>query len=311
MSVLLPLPLTPVTQMNVPIGKVDVDALEVVLGARRAPPAPRPLPRRRISGHGHRPLPVEELRGDRSPGLASTSSMRAGGDHVATVLAGAGTDVDHVVGGADGVLVVLDHDERVADVAQPLERADQLVVVALVQPDRRLVEDVEHAHEPAADLRGQPDALGLAAAQRGRAAVERQVVEADVVQEAEAFADLLEHLASDQGLALTELEALDAAERGDDAVPAQVHDVHAVDGDRQVLGLQPPAMARGARLLHHQPLDLLLDPVRLGLAVAALEVVDHPLEAGVVAARVAAVADVADAHCLVLGQPVEDAAAAP
>jgi hypothetical protein len=65
----------------------------------------------------------------------------------AAVLAGPGADVDQVVGGADGGLVVLDHDQGVAQVAQPDQRLDEAVVVALVQPDRRLVEDVEHADE--------------------------------------------------------------------------------------------------------------------------------------------------------------------
>ena len=66
----------------------------------------------------------------------------------------------------DRVLVVLDHDQRVAGVAEPDQRLEQPVVVALVQPDRRLVEDVEHADQAGADLGGQPDPLGLAAGQR-------------------------------------------------------------------------------------------------------------------------------------------------
>ena len=68
------------------------------------------------------------------------------------VNAGAGPDVEHVVGGADGVLVVLHHDHGIAEIAQPLERFQQPRIVALVQPDRRLVEHVEHAREPRADL---------------------------------------------------------------------------------------------------------------------------------------------------------------
>jgi hypothetical protein len=105
---------------------------------------------------------------------------RAACDDLAAVLAGARADVDDVVGGADRLLVVLDDDHGVAEVAQPLERLDQPRVVALVQADRRLVEDVEHADEPGADLRRQPDALRLAAGQRAGGAVEREVVEADV-----------------------------------------------------------------------------------------------------------------------------------
>jgi hypothetical protein len=81
---------------------------------------------------------------------------------------------------------VLDDDHRVADVAQVLERLQQAVVVALVQADRRLVEHVHDAGQPGTDLRGQADALRLAAGQRFRRAVERQVVEADVDQELQA-----------------------------------------------------------------------------------------------------------------------------
>ena len=77
---------------------------------------------------------------------------RAAGDDLAAVLAGQRPDVDHPVRRADGVLVVLDHDQRVAEVAQPQQGVEQLLVVALVQPDLRLVEHVEHADEPAADL---------------------------------------------------------------------------------------------------------------------------------------------------------------
>ena len=91
---------------------------------------------------------------------------------LATVLAGARADVDHAVGGADGVLVVLDDDQRVAEVAQPGEGLDQPVVVALVQADARLVEHVEHPDQPGADLGGQPDALRLAAGQRAAGPVE-------------------------------------------------------------------------------------------------------------------------------------------
>jgi hypothetical protein len=58
---------------------------------------------------------------------------------------------------------VLDHDHGVPDVAQPLERRDHLDVVLGVQPDARLVEHVQHAHEAGTDLRGEPDALRLPA----------------------------------------------------------------------------------------------------------------------------------------------------
>ena len=74
---------------------------------------------------------------------------------------------------------------RVAEVAQAGERGDELRVVALVEADRGLVEDVEDAHERAADLGREADPLGLAARERLAGPVEREVVEADVGEEAE------------------------------------------------------------------------------------------------------------------------------
>ena len=123
------------------------------------------------------------------------------------MLPGAGTDVDDPVGGAHRLLVMLDDDEGVADVAQPLQGVDQPRVVALVQTDARFVEDIEHAHQRGADLGRQPDALRLAAGEGVGRALQGEVVEPDIDQEAEPLADLLEDLAGDEELALAERRA--------------------------------------------------------------------------------------------------------
>ena len=55
---------------------------------------------------------------------------------------------------------------------------EQALGVARVQADRRLVEHVERAGEAAAELRGEAQALHLAAGERARRAIEREVAEA-------------------------------------------------------------------------------------------------------------------------------------
>ena len=75
--------------------------------------------------------------------------------------------------------------------------SEQAVVVARMQADRRLVEDVEHADQPAADLPGQPDPLHFAAGKRRRGAVEREILEPHVAEELQPAADFLEHLGGD------------------------------------------------------------------------------------------------------------------
>ncbi len=129
-----------------------------------------------------------------------TSSGVPCGDDLAAVLAGARAHVDDVVGRAHGLLVVLHDEDGVAEVAQAQQRVDEAAVVALVQADAGLVEDVEHADERRADLRGQADALRLAAGERGGGALQREVADADIVEEAQPLADLLDHAAADEAL---------------------------------------------------------------------------------------------------------------
>ena len=162
---------------------LDVDVLQVVLARaadddlalERRPPGRRRRNRSRAGqvGAGQRAALHQLLR-------------RALKDHVAAEIAGARPEVDDVVRRPDRLLVVLDDDDGVAEVAEPRQRREQLAVVALVQADRRLVEDVEHAGQVRADLRRQADALPFAARQRRRAPAERQVADADVVQESAA-----------------------------------------------------------------------------------------------------------------------------
>ena len=121
--------------------------------------------------------------------------------------ASARAHVDHMVSGADHVFVVLHHQHAVADVAQVLQGVDQALVVALVQADAGLVEHVHHAGEARADLRGQADALGFAAAQSFGAAVQAQVVQADIVEELQAQTDLAHHLGCDLALGAVHLQA--------------------------------------------------------------------------------------------------------
>ena len=123
----------------------------------------------------------------------------AGGEELAAVLAGAGAEVEDVVGGAHDVGVVLDDEDGVAEVAQVVQDVDEPVGVAGVQADGGLVEHVERADQTRAERGGELNALRFAAGERGGEAVEREVFEADLVQEVDALADLFEELVGDFG----------------------------------------------------------------------------------------------------------------
>jgi hypothetical protein len=165
---------------------------------------------------------------------------------------------------------VLDDDQGVAEVAQPGERLDQPAVVALVQPDRRLVQHVEDADQAGADLGGQPDALRLPAGQRPGRALERQVVEPDVEQEAEPGVDLLDHPLGDLALAVGQVDRREELVALPDRQPADVGDRPAAHQHGQRLGLEPRASQTGHGHLAHVALVAVPAPVRLGLVVPAL-----------------------------------------
>jgi hypothetical protein len=247
----------------------DVDILQVVVAraahdeslTRARPPALRQLDRE---------LAAQVAAGERGR-MRRDLRRRARRHQLAAVQAGAGPQVEHPVGGADGLLVVLDDEHRVAEVAHLREGAQQARVVALVEPDRRLVQHVEHAHQLRADLGGEPDALALATRERCRRAVEREVADADVVEEAQPVTDLLQHLAGDGAIALGELETREDAAQLADRERRQPIDRFAGDGDGERLGPQPPPVAGVADLDRHVLLDLAAHELRIGFAVATLE----------------------------------------
>ena len=119
------------------------------------------------------------------------------GDNLPAVFTRFRPDVNDEVGGFHHVAVVFHHDDGVAKVAQGLQRLDEQLVVALVQPDAGLVENVHHVDQLGTDLGGQTDALGLAAGERGGRPVEREVLDAHVAQEMETEGDLPQDFSGD------------------------------------------------------------------------------------------------------------------
>ena len=129
---------------------------------------------------------------------------------------GAGAEIDDVIGALDGFGIVLDHQHGVAEIAQTRERIEQAVVIARMQSDGRLIEDIQHAAQFRADLRGQADALGFAARERGGGSREAQIIETDGGEKLEAVADFFDDARGDLLLAFVELPGFDGGERAID-----------------------------------------------------------------------------------------------
>ena len=122
-----------------------------------------------------------------SPVRVERAATRSAGcaleDDPAAVVARAGAEVDDPVGVRHDRLVVLDHDDRLAGVDEPVEQAEQLLDVGQVQAGGRLVEHVDAAL--LAHVGGELEPLPLAAGQRRERLAEAEVAEPDVGEPAE------------------------------------------------------------------------------------------------------------------------------
>ena len=218
-------------------------------------------------------------------GQAMICGGRAFGDDVAAETAGAGAEVEDVVGVADGVFVVLDDEDGVAEVAEVFEGLDEALVVALVEADGGLVEDVEHAAEARADLGGEADALAFAAGERGGVAVEGEIVEADGAEEFEALDDFAAEALGDQGFARGEAEVDGRGEGAVEREGGEVGDGEAADFDGERLGAQALAAADRAGGRGHVAHHVLAVAVAARFFEGVAEVGEDAVEAGARALR--------------------------
>ena len=144
----------------------------------------------RLAGNGNARFTAEIASGD-GLGVLEHFVVGAGEEEFAAEFAGAGAKVDDAIGGLNGVRIVLDYEDGVAEVAEGFEDIDQALGVARVQADGRLVENVQRADEMRAERSGQLDALRFAAGERGGEAIEGEVVEADFIEKLQAACGFL------------------------------------------------------------------------------------------------------------------------
>ena len=123
-----------------------------------------------------------------TPGERAAGPQRVDGaleDHLAAGGAGAGTEVDDVIGDRDYFRLVLDDEDGVALVAQPQQQVVHPLDVVRMHPDRRLVEDVGHVGERRAEMADHLRALRLTAGQRARTPVEAEIAKPDLDERVE------------------------------------------------------------------------------------------------------------------------------
>jgi len=95
---------------------------------------------------------------------------------------------------------MFNHQDSIANVAQLFQDFQQAIIVSTVKADGGLVEDVAASDQPAADLCGQMNPLGLTAGQGSAGTVERQVPEPYIEKILETTADFLKRLFGNNAL---------------------------------------------------------------------------------------------------------------
>jgi hypothetical protein len=109
-------------------------------------------------------------------------------DELATAAASGRADLDDIVRHRDRGAVMLDHEHGAG---QRCDGVEQSFEVGAVQPDGRLVEDMQQVFEPAAEHDRKPRPLRFAARQRWHRPVEAEVAEAQRDQRPQAPQQLL------------------------------------------------------------------------------------------------------------------------
>ena len=103
---------------------------------------------------------------------------------------------------------MLNDDQRVAQIAQALQSRDQAVVITLVQADRWLIQDVQHARQARTNLGSQTDALRLTTGQRRGPTVEREIGQADVDKKLQARLDFFQYRPGNDLVAVVKLQGV-------------------------------------------------------------------------------------------------------
>ena len=193
-----------------------------------------------------------------------------------------GTDIHDMVCFPHSVLVVLHHNDGIAQVPQVLQGTEQLVVVPLVEPDAGLVQDVGHAHQTGADLGGQAYPLGLPAGERAGGSRQSQIIQPHIHEKLDPCPDFLQDLSAYQRLLVRQLQILQEFLQFFHREGRDLGNVHASHRHCEGGLLQPLAAAFMAGRDAHKRLVLGLCHFGPGLSVAPLHAPDQPLKGHVI-----------------------------
>ena len=203
-----------------------------------------------------------------------------------------------MVCGKNGIFIVLHDDHTVAHVAQTFQGVQQAAVVALMQSNGRLVQHIHHTGQARAYLRGQADALRLATGQRFCRAIQRQIIQSDIVKEGEATDYLLHDPFSNRLFVAGQLHTLEESQRllqrhGADLVNSVIRYAHMAR-----FNAQARTLAFGTAAVIKKFCQLLTHGGRLGFFVAPFKIGDYAFEAVLAQSGFAALVEIVEGDLL-------------
>ena len=92
------------------------------------------------------------------------------------------TYIDDIVGLPHRILVMLNDDNGISQIAEFFQRIEKFLIIALMKTDARFVENIQNAHKGRTYLRCKPYSLRFASRQRCRRTRKGKIAETDVLQ---------------------------------------------------------------------------------------------------------------------------------
>ena len=203
-------------------------------------------------------------------------------NNLSSVLPCAGPDIHNPVCGAHGILIMLHHEHRVSKIPEMLQRPEQLVIVPLMQAYARLIQYVGNSNQSRADLRRETYALCLAAGERPGRPGQCEVIKPHINKKGDAIPNLLQNLLAYHPLHLCERELINKAPEFHDRHVCRVINIQIAHRHREAGTLQPFSAAGLTGNNAHKGLILLLCARGKCFSVAALFILDQPLEGDVI-----------------------------
>ena len=233
---------------------------------------------------------------------------RTGRDDLTALRTGARSDVDDVIGGTHGILIMFDDDHGIPEVTKVLQRRNQTIVIPLMQADTRLIEDIGDPDETGADLCREADTLRLTTGKGTGGPAQGQVIETDIQHELNAAPDLLHDLIRDLMLHRRQPDLFDPVIEVLDGELRRLVDIEISDRYGETRGLQTCAMAECTWGDPHVLLIVRTHTLGEALTVTAVYIGQQALEGHLMHISLSKLGRIADRHLLALRAVQDDRA---